>query len=222
MESVHGSLERLGTDYLDLYFCHRYDPDVPVEEVVRAMDDLVHQGKVLYWGTSEWRSGQIAHAVGIARQWGLYAPAVEQPQYNMFTRSIVETELVEAAHQHGIGLVTWSPLASGILTGKYNEGIPEGTRLADPNYAWLRDFVTDEKIAKVQQLAKIARELDCTLAQLAIAWLLRIPEVSSVITGASRVSQVHENLKAIEINEQLTPDLLDRIETILDNAPQGH
>ncbi|MBD3307954.1 aldo/keto reductase [candidate division KSB3 bacterium] len=222
MESVHGSLERLGTDYLDLYFCHRYDLDVPVEEVVRAMDDLVHQGKVLYWGTSEWRSGQIAHAVGIARQWGLYAPAVEQPQYNMFTRSIVETELVEAAHQHGIGLVTWSPLASGILTGKYNEGIPEGTRLADPNYAWLRDFVTDEKIAKVQQLAKIARELDCTLAQLAIAWLLRIPEVSSVITGASRVSQVHENLKAIEINEQLTPDLLDRIETILDNAPQGH
>lgn len=221
MESVHGSLKRLGTDYLDLYFCHRYDPEVPVEEVVRAMDDLVHQGKVLYWGTSEWRGGQIAHAVGLANQWGLYAPAVEQPQYNMFTRSIVETELVEAAHQHSVGLVTWSPLASGVLTGKYNDGIPEGSRLADPNYAWLQNIITEERIAKVRQLTEVANDLGCTVAQLAIAWLLRVPEVSSVITGATRAGQVHENLKAAEIKGKLTPDMLERIEVILGNNPKG-
>ncbi len=149
MESAHASLERIGTDYLDIYFCHRYDPEVPMEEVVRAMDDLVHQGKVLYWGVSEWRGGQIGHAMMQARQWALYPPAVEQPQYNMFHRDIVETELVEAAQQHGVGLVTWSPLASGILTGKYNNGFPAGSRMADPDYEWLRQFVTEERIAKV-------------------------------------------------------------------------
>ncbi|MBI1878667.1 MAG: aldo/keto reductase [Chloroflexi bacterium] len=220
MESCHASLKRLGTDYLDLYFCHRYDPETPVEEVVRAMDDLVHQGKVLYWGTSEWRGGQIAHAVGLARQWGLYAPAVEQPQYNMFTRDIVETELVEAAQQHGVGLVVWSPLASGILTGKYNQGFPSGSRMADPNYEWLRRFVTPDKVAKVRQLTEVARELNATVAQLALAWLLRLPEISSVITGASRASQVHENLKAAEVKAKLTPEVLARIEEILGNDPK--
>lgn len=220
MESVHASLKRLGTDYLDLYFCHRYDPEVPVEEVVRVMDDLVHQGKVLYWGTSEWRGGQIAHAAGVARQWNLYPPVVEQPQYNMFQRQIVETELVEAVHQHGIGLVVWSPLASGILTGKYNEGIPAGSRLADPDYAWLQQFVTEERIAAVRQLTEVAKELDATVAQLALAWLLRLPEVSSVITGATRASQVHENLKAAELKTKLTPEVLARIEEILGNNPQ--
>lgn len=199
MESVHASLKRLGTDYLDFYFCHRYDPETPVEEVVRAMDDLIHQGKVLYWGTSEWRGGQIAHAVGLARQWGLYPPALEQPQYNMFHREIVETELVEAAHEHGVGLVTWSPLASGILTGKYNDGIPDDSRLADPDYHWLRQFVTEERIDKVRRLTEIAGDLGCSMAQLALAWLLRLPEISSVITGASRVSQVHDNMKALEV-----------------------
>jgi voltage-dependent potassium channel beta subunit len=221
MESVHTSLKRIGTDYLDFYFCHRYDPEVPVEEVVRAMDDLVHQGKVLYWGTSEWRGGQIGHAMMQARQWGLYRPAVEQPQYNMFKRDVVETELVEAAQQHGMGLVTWSPLASGTLTGKYNDGIPADSRLADPDYTWLQDLVTEDRLAKVRLLARVAEELNVTLAQLALAWLLRLPEISSVITGASRVSQVHENLKALELKDKLTPDVLAKIEDILDNDPNA-
>jgi aryl-alcohol dehydrogenase-like predicted oxidoreductase len=139
----------------------------------------------------------------------------------MFQRDIVETELVEAAHQHGVGLVVWSPLASGILTGKYNEGIPEGSRMSDPDYAWLRQFVTEERVAKVRQLAEVAKELNATVAQLALAWLLRLPEVSSVITGASRASQVHENLKAAELKAKLTPEVLARIEEILDNNPQS-
>jgi len=219
MESAHNSLRRLGTDYLDLYFCHRYDPETPVEEVVRAMDDLVHQGKVLYWGTSEWRGGQIGHAVGMARQWGLYPPAVEQPQYHMLKRDVVETELVEAAHQHGIGLVTWSPLASGILTGKYSDGIPAGSRL--DQHEWLRGQLTPEKIEKVRQLTGVAQELGASVAQLALAWLLRLPEVSSVITGASRASQVHENLKAAELKAKLTPEVMARIEAILGNNPNA-
>jgi voltage-dependent potassium channel beta subunit len=221
MESVHASLKRLGTDYLDFYFCHRYDPNVPVEEVVRVMDDLVHQGKVLYWGTSEWRGGQIAHAVGLARQYGLYPPALEQPQYNMFHRQIVETELLEAADKFGTGLVVWSPLASGILTGKYNDGIPEDSRLAHPDYTWLQEFVTEERITKVRKLTEVSNELGCTLPQLALAWLLRLPEISSVITGASRASQVQENMKALEVKEKLTPDVLSRIEEILDNDPNA-
>jgi voltage-dependent potassium channel beta subunit len=220
MESCHASLKRLNTDYLDLYFCHRYDPDTPEEEVIRAMDDLVHQGKVVYWGTSEWRGGQIAQAVGLGRQWGLYPPVVEQPHYNMFTRDIVETELVEAARQHGVGLVVWSPLAGGILTGKYNDGIPADSRMADPNYAWLRQSVTQERIFKVRQLSEIAHHLGASMAQLALAWLLRLPEISSVITGASRVSQIHENLKAAEVKAKLTPEVLARIEEILGNNPQ--
>lgn len=219
MESCHASLKRLGTDYVDLYFCHRYDPEAPIEEVVRAMDDLVHQGKVLYWGTSEWRGGQIAHAVGIARQWGLYPPVVEQPQYHMFHRDIVETELLDAAHTHGVGLVTWSPLAGGILTGKYNDGVPKDSRMNLPGFEWLRREVTEERVNKVRQLSEVARNLGGTVAQLALAWLLRLPEISSVITGASRVSQVHENLKAVELKPRLTPDVLARIEEILGNDP---
>ena len=218
MESAHNSLQRLGTDYLDLYFCHRYDPETPVEEVVRAMDDLVRQGKILYLGTSEWRGGQIAHAVGLANQWGLYPPAVEQPQYHMFKRDVMETELVEAAQQYGIGLVTWSPLASGILTGKYNEGIPAGSRLEQ--HEWLRRNLTPEKVERVRQLTKVARELGASVTQLALAWLLRLPQVSSVITGATRLSQVHENLQAAEVIGKLTTDILERIEAILQNDPK--
>ena len=217
MESLHASLKRLGTDYLDLYFCHRYDPETPLEEVVRAMDDLVHQGKVLYWGTSEWRGGQIAHAVGLARQWGLVPPAVEQPQYNMLTRQVVEGELLEAARAHGIGLVVWSPLASGILTGKYNQGIPGGTRLEQ--HAWLREELTPQRIQQVRQLSQVAAELGASPAQLALAWLLRLPEISSVITGASRAEQVRENLAAAAFQEKLTPQVLERIEAILGNRP---
>ncbi|GAB4436142.1 MAG: aldo/keto reductase family protein [Anaerolineae bacterium] len=220
MESCHASLKRLRVEYLDLYFCHRHDPETPLEEVVRAMDDLVHQGKVLYWGTSEWRGSQITEAVELARQGGFYPPAVEQPHYNMFTRDIVETELLEAAQQHGVGLVVWSPLASGILTGKYNEGIPADSRMADPDYAWLRQGVTQERVFKVRQLTEVAREVGASMAQLALAWLLRLPEISSVITGASRASQVQENLKAAEVKAKLTPEILARIEGILGNDPK--
>jgi voltage-dependent potassium channel beta subunit len=221
MESVDASLKRLQTDYLDLYFCHRYDPEVPLEEVVRAMDDLVHQGKVLYWGTSEWRGWQISNAAGLARQWGLYAPAVEQPQYNMFYRDIFEVELADTAREHGMGTVVWSPLASGILTGKYNDGIPDGSRMAQANYSWLQQFVTEDKITRVRALADVAVDLAMTTAQLALVWLLRLPEVSSVITGASRAGQVHENMKALEMKDKLTPDVLEKIESILGNDPNA-
>jgi voltage-dependent potassium channel beta subunit len=219
LESCHASLRRLGTDYVDLYFCHRYDPETPVEEVVRAMDDLVHQGKVLYWGTSEWRAGQIANAYGVARQWGLYPPSVEQPQYNMFVRRVVEDELLRAAKDLGFGIVTWSPLRSGLLTGKYNKGIPEGSRLALKGYEWLRDIVTEESLAKVKKLESVAADLGVSLAQLAIGWILRLPQVTSVITGATRAAHVQENLKAIEVPAKLTPEVLERIEAILGNKP---
>jgi voltage-dependent potassium channel beta subunit len=217
MESCHASLIRLGLDYLDLYFCHRYDDETPLEEVVRAMDDLVHQGKILYWGTSEWRAGQIANAYGIAAQWGLYPPSVEQPHYNMLVRRKFEDELVPLADDLGYGLVSWSPLRSGLLTGKYNQGIPEGTRL--DQHEWLRGVLGEANILKVKELGKIAEELGVTLPQLAIGWLLRIPQLTSVITGASRVEHLEENLKSPEVVELLTPEVLERIEKILDNKP---
>lgn len=220
-ESCHASLRRLGLDYLDLYFCHRYDPEVPVEEVVRAMDDLVHQGKVLYWGTSEWRAGQIGQAYAIASQWGLFPPAVEQPHYNLLVRRVMEDELVRAADDFGFGLVTWSPLRWGLLTGKYNEGIPKGSRLSLEGYEWLRDIVTPESVAKVRQLSAVAAELGATLPQLAIGWILRLPQVSSVITGATRVQHVEDNVKAIDVVEKLTPEVLGRIEAIVGEAPEG-
>ncbi len=218
MESCHASLKRLGLDYLDLYFCHRYDPETPVDEVVRAMDDLVHQGKVLYWGTSEWRAGQIANAYGIAAQWGLYPPAVEQPHYNMFVRRRLEDELAPAAEDLGFGLVSWSPLRSGLLTGKYNQGIPSGTRL--DRHEWLRGVITDENVAKVQELTKVADELGVGLPQLAIGWLLRLPQITSVITGASSLKHVEENLESSKVVEMLTPEVLERIDEILGNKPE--
>ncbi len=219
MESVEGTLKRLGTDYLDMYFCHRYDEETPLEETVRAMDDLIHQGKVLYWGTSEWRAGQITNACNLANQGGWYRPQVEQPQYNMFHRHNVENELAPNARDLGYGLVVWSPLASGILTGKYNDGVPEGSRISMENMQWLRKRITPDKIEKVKQLQVVAADLGATVSQLALAWLLRAPEVSSVITGASRVEQVHENMKALDVAPKLTPDVLQRIEDILQNDP---
>jgi voltage-dependent potassium channel beta subunit len=217
MESCHASLQRLELDYLDLYFCHRYDDETPLDEVVRAMDDLVHQGKILYWGTSEWRAAQIANACGIASQWGLYPPRVEQPHYNMFVRRRVEDELAPAADDLGFGMVSWSPLRSGLLTGKYNQGIPEGTRL--DQHEWLRGVLTEENITKVGELSKLAEEMGISLPQLAIGWLLRIPQLTSVITGATRVEHVEENLKASEVVELLTPEILERIDSILGNKP---
>ena len=193
MESVDKSLQRIGTDYLDLYFCHRYDEDTPVEETVRAMDDLIHQGKILYWGTSEWTGAQIQEALDICEKHNLYKPQTEQPQYNMLVRSKVEDDVLPVTEPNGIGLVVWSPLASGMLTGKYDNGLPEGSRLA--RLEWLRDNIYQENVVKtVANLKPIADDLDVTRAQLAIAWTLREPGVSSAITGATRVPVSYTHL----------------------------
>jgi voltage-dependent potassium channel beta subunit len=214
-EAIDASLKRLGTDYIDLYFCHRYDPDTPVEEVVRTMDDLVHRGKILYWGTSEWEAGQVAQAYGLARQYWLIPPAMEQPQYNLFHRRRVEWELSSLCKDFGLGLTTYSPLFFGILTGKYNEGIPEGSRASLPDMAWIRDHIIPKNIERVRQLSDLAEELGMTITQLSIAWILRRKEVSSVITGATHLEQLDENLGAAEMIPLLTDDVLDRIEDIM-------
>ena len=219
-ESIHASLRRLNTDYLDIYYCHRFDPDTPVEEVVYAMNTLIQQGKILYWGTSQWTGAQIVEAIGIARQNHLIPPTVEQPQYNMCHRRQVEIDLAPVAQKFGIGLTTWSPLYSGILTGKYNDGIPEGSRAALENMAWIRDRITPETIAKVRKLSALAEELGITTAQLAIAWLLRRKDVSSVITGASKVPQLEENIGAADALAKLGNDVQEQIEAILENAPE--
>lgn len=219
-ESLEASLKRMDTDYLDLYFCHRFDPDTPVEEIVYAMNTFIQQGKILYWGTSEWRASQIAEAIGIARQHHLIPPTMEQPQYNMFHRERVEKELAHLSNQAGIGLTVWSPLASGLLTGKYNEGIPEGSRAALDDMAFIRDRITDEKIEKVRGLSRVAGELGISVTQLAIAWLLRRKEVSSVILGATKLEQLEENLGAAEAADKLDEDVLEAIEGILDNHPE--
>ncbi len=221
MESIHASLKRLGVDYLDIYYCHRFDPETPLEEVVYTMDTLIRQGKILYWGTSEWTAAQITRAWAIAREHHLAPPVVEQPQYNMFHRRRVEVDLVPVARDLGIGLTTWSPLYYGILTGKYNEGIPEGSRASLENFAWLRDYITPERIAIVRALTEVAQDLGISTAQLAIAWLLRLDEVSAVITGATKVHQLEENIAAAEAVEKLTDEVLERIEQILGNAPDG-
>jgi voltage-dependent potassium channel beta subunit len=218
-ESINASLKRLGTDYVDLYYCHRFDPDTPIEEVVITMNLLIQQGKVLYWGTSEWRAPQIAEAYGIARQYHLIPPTMEQPQYHMFHRHRVEAELAMLVEPYGIGLTTWSPLASGILTGKYNDGIPDGSRASLESMAWLQEHITKERITKVKLLRSIAEDLGLTTAQLAIAWLLRRKEVNSVITGATELSQLNENIAAREAVVKLTDDVLESIEAILQNDP---
>jgi voltage-dependent potassium channel beta subunit len=219
VESIHATLKRLGVDYIDLYFCHRFDPDTAIEEVVRAMDTLVQQGKVLYWGTSEWRAWQVTEAMNQGYLRGLVPPAMEQPQYNMFHRRRVENELAPLCKEFGLGLTTWSPLYYGILSGKYNDGIPDGTRAALDSMAWIRDRITPERIAIVRALTDVAGDLGITSAQLALAWLLRRKEVSSVITGATNVKQLNENLAAAESVEKLTDDVLERIEQILGNYP---
>ncbi|HAL17600.1 MAG TPA: aldo/keto reductase [Anaerolineaceae bacterium] len=218
MESIHASLRRLGTDYVDLYFCHRYDPDTPLEEVARVMDDLVHQGKVLYWGTSEWEAQQIAQVVGVCRQFGLVPPSMEQPQYNMFHRRRFEEDVAPTCRELGMGLTTFSPLYQGILTGKYNQGIPEGSRASMEDLAWMRDRITPERLAKVRSLTAIAQELELTTGQLALAWILRRKEISSVITGATRLEQLDENLAAAEAVDLLTNEVLERIEAVLGHS----
>ncbi len=212
MESVEKSLKRIGTDYLDIYFCHRFDPDITVEEVVRTMDDLVHQGKILYWGTSIWTATQIERAISEARSWRAYAPIVEQPPYNMFHRRI-ERDIISACRHHGMGLTVFSPLAQGLLTGKYNDGLPPGSR--GEQTAWLENDLTPGNVAKTRQLARVARSVDLTLAQLALAWILRHEQVSCAIIGATDVAHVEENIVASGIT--LAAPTLEAIDRILDD-----
>lgn len=210
MESIEKTLKRIGTDYLDIYFCHRYDPETPVEETARAMDDLIRQGKVLYWGHSVWEADQIQSAVDVAERYLTYRPSVEQPRYNMIDRRI-EKDILPTCARNGIGLVVWSPLAQGLLTGKYNGGMPEGSRGATSQ--WLERDLNETNIAKVRKLTGIADKLGITVGQLALAWILRLPAISSAITGATTVAQLEENVNAAEVG--LSPETLQEIEQIL-------
>ncbi len=210
VEGTKASLKRLNLEYVDLLFCHRPDPETPEEETVRAMDHLVQQGYAFYWGTSEWSAPQIEQAHLIARELRAVPPSMEQPEYNLFHRHKVETELFSMYDKYGLGTTTWSPLANGVLSGKYNRGVPKGSRL--DSEGWLQQAVTEERIAAVERLRPIAEELDCTLAQLSIAWCLNNPRVSTVITGATTSEQLAENLKSSEVKAKLTEDILQRIE----------
>jgi voltage-dependent potassium channel beta subunit len=220
IEGVNNALRRLQMDYVDLVFCHRPDPNTPIEETVRAMDIVIKQGKAFYWGTSEWSAAEIMRADGVARQYGLTPPAMEQPQYNMFSRDRFEKEYAPLYKDLGYGTTIFSPLASGLLTGKYNEGIPAGSRASLEGYEWLQKGITPERIEKVKQLQPIASEFDCSLSQLALAWCLKNPNVSTVITGASRRAQVTENMGALDVVPKLTADVMEHIEGILGNKPQ--
>ncbi|MDQ1382010.1 MAG: hypothetical protein QOG65_1306 [Actinomycetota bacterium] len=213
MQAIDGSLERLGLDFVDLLFCHRADPNTPIEETVWAMSDIVSSGKALYWGTSEWAADEIRAAWEIAERHHLHKPIVEQPQYNLVHRMRVEFEYARLYDDIGLGLTIWSPLASGLLTGKYLDGMPEGSRAKLPGYEWLQGMLTDPKTNdKVRKLKVVADELGCTLAQLSLAWCTKNPHVSTVITGASRASQVHENMAALDVAARLDDDVMARIE----------
>jgi voltage-dependent potassium channel beta subunit len=217
MDSIDGTLNRFGLDYIDIYFCHRFDWKTPLEETVLAMDDLVRDGRVKYWGTSVWSASNLERAVGICKEYGARLPAVEQPRYNMFDRHI-ELEIMESTRHHGMGIVPWSPLAGGLLTGKYNDGIPEGSRGATTEF--LKNYLNDEYLGKVKQIGEIANELNLTTGQLALAWCLRRDEISSVIMGATSVEHVQNNLGASGVT--LSKDILERIDEILDNTPEFH
>lgn len=224
IEGMDASLARMGVEYVDLIFAHRPDIHTPIEETVRAFNHVINQGKAFYWGTSEWSAQQIMQAYAIARQEHLIPPLMEQSQYNMFHRDRIENEYQRLYSEIGLGTTIWSPLASGLLTGKYNQGIPEDSRANLEGYEWLLKRFTDEKakaqIEKVIKLASVAEIIDCTTAQLAIAWCLLNPNVSTVITGASKASQVKDNMKAIDIVDKLTPEVVETIEEILDNKPE--
>jgi voltage-dependent potassium channel beta subunit len=223
IEGTDAALLRLQMEYVDLIYCHRPDVETPIEETVWAMNQVIRQGKAFYWGTSEWSARQIEEACRIARQEHLIPPAMEQPQYNMFTRERVEREYAPLYRSFGLGTTVWSPLAGGLLTGKYEQGIPPGTRVSLPGYEWLRErYVGPDaelRIAKVRRLRVVADELGISTAQLALAWCLKNPNVSSVITGASRPEQVVENMKAMEAVDRLSPEVMERIEAILQNKP---
>ena len=212
MQAIDGSLERFGLDFVDVLYCHRSDPNTPIEETVYAMHDIITSGKALYWGTSEWSADEIRTAIDIAERHHLHKPITEQSQYNLLERRKVEREYARLIEDHRYGNTIWSPRASGLLTGKYRDGIPEGSRGALEGYEWLQDRLTDgEALAKIEKLRPIADELDCSMAQLAIAWCASNPNVSSVITGASRASQVHENFDALDVIPLITDEIKDRM-----------
>lgn len=215
IEGINGSLERLGMEYVDLIYCHRPDKTTPIEETVWAMHNIIEWGKALYWGTSEWAASEIIEAIQIAERHHLHKPVVEQPEYNMFTRNRLEGDYARFYIDYGYGTTTWSPLASGFLSGKYQGGIPKESRGALKGYEWLQSRLTDqERLKKVAGLEPIAKEIGATLSQLALAWCLKNPFVSTVITGASRAEQVHENMKAADFVEKLTPEIMNRIDEV--------
>ena len=224
VEGCHQALKRLQLEYIDLYFCHRPDPNTPIEEVVRTMNALIQQGKILYWGTSEWSAQQIMEALMVAREHHLIPPTMEQPQYNMLHRYRFEVEYARLFREFRYGTTIWSPLASGILTGKYNDLIPSDSRMNLPGYEWLKARLESPEgqnnLERVRRLSLVSAELGISLAHLALAWCIKNPNVSTVITGASRVGQVHENLKALTVVPQLTADVMDQIETALGNKPE--
>jgi voltage-dependent potassium channel beta subunit len=223
VEGTDAALTRLQLDYVDLIFCHRADLHTPVEETVRAMNQVINQGKALYWGTSEWPATRILEAFHVARRERLIPPLMEQPQYHLFHRDRVEREYAPLYERFGLGTTIWSPLAGGLLTGKYNDGIPAGSRSTLEGYEWLSSrYDSDEARANIEcvrRLTPITEELGCTMAQLALAWCLTNPNVSTVITGASKPEQVRENMAAIEVVERLKPEILERIEEIVANKP---
>jgi len=215
IDGLNGSLGRLQLDYVDLLYCHRPDPSTPIEETVWAMHNIIEWGKAMYWGTSEWSAAEIVEAIQIAERHHLHKPVVEQPVYNLFERHRFEGDYVRFYKEYGYGSTTWSPLASGLLSGKYQQGIPKDSRGALKGYEWLNDHLTDrDKLAKVAALKPIADELGCTLSQFALAWCLKNPFVSSVITGATRVEQVQENILAVTVVPKITRQILARVDEI--------
>ena len=219
-EACHAALRRMQTDYLDLFYCHRPDPETPMEEIVWSMNILLQQGKILYWGTSEWSAAEIIEAHTAAKELGLIGPVVEQPQYNLFERGKMERDYLPVFRNYGMGTTIWSPLASGLLTGKYNDGIPEGSRLALENYSWLKDrMMQDDKLASVKKLAAIADDLNTSLATLSVAWCIANPNVTTAILGATKEQQLTENLKALELYPKLTAEVLATIDGVMGTKP---
>ena len=219
-EACNEALQRLQTDYLDLYFCHRPDKNTPIEEVVLTMNNLIQQGKILYWGTSEWSGVELMEAHRVAQHYRLIGPSMEQPQYNLFERNKIENDYLEVYKNVGLGTTIWSPLAAGLLTGKYNNGIPEGSRLAIEGFDWLKErWIMQDKIEKVQQLQSLANELGCSLPALSIAWCIKNPNVTTAILGATKKEQLIDNLTALKVVELLTTEVISKIEAIMQNKP---
>lgn len=222
MEACDEALQRLQVEYLDLYYCHRADKNVPIEEVVRTMNTLIQQGKIFYWGTSEWSAAEIMEAHMIARELGLEGPAVEQPEYNLFNRRKMESEFLSIFNNIGMGSTIWSPLASGLLTGKYNSGVPDGSRMSLEGYEWLKDrALLDDKISRVKQLGAFAQELGVSLPTLSIAWCIQNPNVTTAILGATKESQLLENFKALEVLSVLTEEVREKIDDIMGTKPEA-